>query len=260
MVVLHHLHILTVPDDEVVQVLHRALVDPPDVFVGQALHNEVYLVLVFQPVLKDVKLQRAHHAHNDLLHAGVGDLEDLNGALLSDLLGPLDELLALQRVLGAHPAEMLRGEGGDGVKFALGVWGADGVPDGEDAGVKDADDVPGVGLFNDLPLGCHQLLRPGEPQLPLPLHMVDLLVSVKPAGADPDEGDSVPVGLVHIGLNLKDKAGEIVREGVHHLISRLSGERCGGHAQKLLQKRLNAEAGQRRAEEHRGELSVADSL
>ena len=42
-----------------------------------------------------------------------GDLEDLDGALLGDLLGALDELLALHGVLGADPAEVLRGKGGD---------------------------------------------------------------------------------------------------------------------------------------------------
>ena len=64
-------------------------------------------------------------------------------------------------------------------------WGAQGVADGEDARIEHADDVPGVGLLDDLPLGRHQLLGPGQPDLLPALDVVDLLVRLKPAGAPP---------------------------------------------------------------------------
>ena len=82
--------------------------------------------------------------------------------------------------------------------------------------VEHADDVPGVGLLDDLPLGGHELLGPGEAELLLPLDVVDLLVRLEVARAHPEEGDPVPVGLVHVGLDFKHKGGEVGVEGVHH--------------------------------------------
>ena len=67
------------------------------------------------------------------------------------------------------------------------------------------------------------------------LDVVDLLVRLELAGDHPHKGDAVPVGLVHIGLDFKDKGGEILVKGVDDLVSRLPGQGRGGHAQKLLQ-------------------------
>ena len=61
--------------------------------------------------------------------------------------------------------------------------GAEGVADGEDAGVEHADDIPGIGLLDDLALGGHELLGAGEAELFLALDVVDLFVRVEPAGA-----------------------------------------------------------------------------
>ena len=62
--------------------------------------------------------------------------------------------------------------------------------------------------------------------------------------------------LVHIGLNLKDKGGEIRAEGVNLAAVCHTGQRGRGHFQEGFQERLNAEIGQGRAEEHRAELAV----
>ena len=82
-----------------------------------------------------------------------------------DLLHPLEKLLALHGVHRADTLKVLRGEGGDGVELELLPWGAQGVPDGEDARVEHADDVPGVGLLDDLPFCRHQLLGAGKTNL-----------------------------------------------------------------------------------------------
>ena len=126
--------------------------------VGQSLHVELYAVLAPHPVLEHVELQGAHDAHDDLLQAGAGQLENLDGALLGDLLRALDELLALHGVLGRHPHEVLRLEGGNAGELEFLSRHRHRVADGEDAGVKHADDVPGVGLVDDLPLRGHHLL------------------------------------------------------------------------------------------------------
>ena len=120
------------------------VVDPAEILVGEALAVEVHAVLVFQPVLQHIELQGAHHAHDHLFHAGIGGLEDLDGALLGDLFHALQKLLALHGVQGTDSVEVLRGESGEGVEGELAAGGAEGVPDGEDAGIEDADDVAGV--------------------------------------------------------------------------------------------------------------------
>ena len=89
------------------------VLDPADILIGQVLHADIHIVLIFQPVFQHVELERAHHPHDDLLHAAANLLEDLDGALLGDLGGALDKLLALHGVHLPHQAEMLRGEGGD---------------------------------------------------------------------------------------------------------------------------------------------------
>ena len=41
--------------------------DAPQVLVGQAAHAKLHAVLRAHPVLKDIELQGAHDAHDDLL-------------------------------------------------------------------------------------------------------------------------------------------------------------------------------------------------
>ena len=155
---------------------------------------------------------------------------------------------------------MLRGEGGDaGVEELLSRHG-DGVSDGEDARVKDADHVSGVGLLHDFPLCSHQLLGLGQAHLPAALHMVVFCVPLELAGANPHKGQPVPVGLVHVGLNLENKGGEVRGEGIHHAAVCRPGQGRRGELQEGLQERLNAEVGKGGAKEHGAELSAPDGL
>ena len=228
--------------------------------IGQAGHPQIHVVLVFHTVLEHVELQGAHHAYDDLLQARAGDLEDLDGALLCDLLRSLDELLSLHGVLGRHPHEVLRLKRGDtGIPELLPRHG-DGIADGEQAGIEHADDVAGVGFLHDLALRGHHGLGLAETQLFAALDVVIFRIPLKLAGADPHEGQPVPVGLIHVGLNLKHKGGEIRGKHIHLALIADAGQRCGGHPQEFLQKRLHAEGGQGGAEEHRGQRSVPHSL
>ena len=83
-------------------------------------------------------------------------------------------------------------------------------------------------LENCLLLG-HQLLGLGQLYFFAPLDVVDLHPLLKPAGADADKGDAVPVGLVHVGLDLKDKGGKLRGKGVYLPLVGPAGQGRGGH-------------------------------
>ena len=68
--------------------------------------------------------------------------------------------------------------------------------------------------------------------------------------------------LVHVGLDLKDKAAKVVAAR----IDRLAGERVGvgarrrGQAQELLEEGLHAKVGERRAKERRAQLAAGHGI
>ena len=104
------------------------------------------------------------------------------------------------------------------------------------------------------------LLGLGEAQLLAALDMVVLRVPLELAGADAHEGQPVPVGLVHVGLDLEHKGGEVLAEDIHLPLVADAGQGRRGHAEELLQEGLHAEVGEGGAEEHRGERAVAHGL
>ena len=73
--------------------------------------------------------------------------------------------------------------------------------------------------------------------------MVNLLGSVKFAGADTHKGNSVTVCLVHIGLNLKYKSGEIIAHRIYKAAVCHSWKRGCGHFQEMLQESLHTKVG-----------------
>ena len=100
---------------------------------------------------------------------------------------------------------------------------------GQDYHAQLRDDVSGIRLLDDLSALCHQLLGLGQTDLLPALDMVHFHSSLKPSGADPHERDPVPVGLVHVGLDLKYKGGKLFIKRIHLAIQSLSGKRGGGH-------------------------------
>ena len=46
-------------------------------------------------------------------------------------------------------------------------------------GIKDTDDIAGIGFADDRSVLCHKLLRLGQAQLFVALYVVDLLVLIK---------------------------------------------------------------------------------
>ena len=155
---------------------------------------------------------------------------------------------------------MLRLKGGDTGIAELLARNGDGIADREQARIEYADDVAGVGLLHDFALCRHHGLGLTEPQFFAGLDVVILRVPLELAGADSHKRQPVPVGLVHVGLNFEYERGEIRGEHIYLALIADPGQRCGGHPQEFLQKRLHAEGGQSGAEEHRGQRSVPHSL
>ena len=228
--------------------------------VRQSLHPQLHAVFTAHTVLKHIKLQGAYHAYHDVLIAAAGELKDLYGTLLGDLLHALNKLLALHGVLGGHGAEHLRLKGRDAGVSELLTRYRNGIADGENARVEHADNITGIGLVHNLSLSGHHGLGLRQAHFFARLHMVILCLSLKFSGADAHKGQAVPVGLIHVGLDFEHKGGEIRREGIHQALVALARQRRWGHTQKGLQKRLHAEICKCRAEEYRGELAAPHSL
>ena len=258
--VLHILNLLGVGGQVQLFQVDIRIVNPPDVLIGEVLHANLHIVFVLHPVFEHVKLQGAHHAHNDLFQAAAHVVENLDSALLGNLGDALDKLLALHGVLLLDPAEKFRGKGGDALELHFHARGAHGVANGENARVKHADNVPGIGLLDDFPALGHHLLGLRELHFPPALNVEHFHALFKPAGANAHKGDAVPMGLVHVGLNLKHKGGETRVKGVHHAVLGLPGQGGAGQLQKALQEGLHAKVGQSGTEKHRGELALLHLL
>src|SRR5699024_7843745 len=106
-------------------------------------------------------------------------LEDLDRALLGNLVDALDKLLSLHTVEQAHTREMLRRKGRDALIGKFSARHADRISDRENARVKYADDVPRICLVHNMAVGRHHLLRLGEAHLLIALYMVDFHSRVK---------------------------------------------------------------------------------
>ena len=183
-------------------------------------------------------------------------MEYLYCTLLRDLHHALFKLLALHRVDTLDRGKMLRREGRDTLEHDILTLLAYCIADREDAGVKNADNISGIGLVDNGALLRHQLLRLSKPQRLSALHVVIFSVALKPARTYAHESDPVAVRLVHICLYLEYKCGKMIVKRVNDSISGHSGQRRHSHAQKALKKRFYAEIIERRAKEHGAEFSA----
>ena len=124
---------------------------------------------------------------------------------------------------------MLRSEGRDTLKLELLVGRTERVTDGKNTRIKDADDISGISLVNDLTALSHQLLRLGQTDLLAALDMVYFHSGLKFTGTDAHESDTVTVRLIHIRLDLKYEGGEIRSERIDHAVCRSSRKRRSRH-------------------------------
>ena len=90
--------------------------------------------------------------------------------------------------------------------------------------------------------------------------MEDFHSGVEFAGADAHECDTVTVCFVHVCLDFKDKRREILFDRIDHAAVCRTRKRRHRHREEVLQESLHTKVGERRSEEYRGELSLADKL
>ena len=109
---------------------------------------------------------------------------------------------------------MLRRKGGDPLEGEGFTGSTNRVPDGENAGIEDTEDVAGVSLLHDFAFLGHHLLGLGQADFFAPLDMENLLPLFELAGTDAHESHPVPVGFVHIRLDLEYEGGKIRAEGI----------------------------------------------
>ena len=155
---------------------------------------------------------------------------------------------------------MLRGEARDAAERHR-PDAADGVADGEEARVGEADDVARIRLLDRLPALREQLVRPRQADLLAQARVEDLHVALEPAGADAQERDAIAVQRVHVRLDLEDEAGELL--GIRTDDAVVHGLYGAGRRSQLhepVQEQLDAEVRDGAAEEGRRHLAPIEPL
>ena len=228
-----------------VQIHVVPVLDPADIFIWKHFKPDVHVVLIFNPELEHIKLKDADDAHDDLLHSAVNLLEYLNCSFLCNLTDSLHKLLPLHRVNQCNPCEMFRRKGRNSLKTEFLARRAHRISDREDTRVKNTDDVARIRLIHDMPVIRHHLLRLQKSHLLVALHIIDLTVRLKTAGADAHEGKPVPVILVHVCLNLEHKSGKVLLHRIDETLIGHSCQRRHCHFQEVLQERFHSKVSKR---------------
>ena len=111
---------------------------------------------------------------------------------------------------------MFRRKCRDSLKLKLVLCRREGVPDRENAGIKDTNNISRICFFYHFTLVCHHLLRLGKLDLFVSLHMEYFHARRKLTGTDTHKRNTVPVIFIHICLNLKDKRRKIFLKRINH--------------------------------------------
>ena len=90
--------------------------------------------------------------------------------------------------------------------------------------------------------------------------MLHFHAGVKFAGTDAHEGDTVPVRLVHVGLNFEHEGGKIMLHRINQTTVRFSRQRRRGHGKEMLQENLHTEIGQSGSEKYGGQVAASDQI
>src|SRR5690606_33052384 len=123
--------------------------DEPERGVREMVDDRLNAVLIRQSPHGYLELEFADGAEDWRVARAVTIPEHLHGALTLDLLQALLELLGPQDIRAAQAGEPFRLEPRDRVELDRRIGGQR-VADAEEAGVRDADDVAGVGLVHRL--------------------------------------------------------------------------------------------------------------
>ena len=135
---------------------------------------------------------------------------------------------------------------------------AQGVSQAVNPGIEQADDVPGPGFLHGFALVRHELLRLLESNGLVGPAVPHFHAFFKGTADNPHEGQPVPVGGIHVGLNLENKSGEVRFFRRYHALVAFPGQGRRRKAEEPVQEGFNTEVGHRRSEEHGGQLAAAD--
>ena len=140
--------------------------------------------------------------------------------------------------------------------------GAQGVANGENARVKQADDIARPGFVHNGTVLRHQLCAGGQLDVFALLHMEGIHAALKLARANAHKGNAVTVGFVHVGLNFKHECAEILAGGVNRIagFNIHAGQGRRGEAQKVGQEGLHAKVGKGRAEKYGAQLTAQHGI
>src|SRR5690606_38316358 len=132
--------------------------------------------------------------------------------------------------------------------------------DAEAAAVMDADHVAGPRLLHGHTLLGQELLRLREPHVLSAARVAHDHTRLEPARTDADERDAVPVLRVHVRLDLEHEAGERCVVRPDDAVPGLAWWRRGREFEEVLEERLDAEVGERAAEERRRDLAAQERV
>src|SRR6185369_10593203 len=220
--------------------------------IADRLVGGLDLVLVFKAVHDHVELQQPD-CTDDPVRAHLRT-EDLGGSLFCELDKPFFQCFRLHRIEQPDLSEVLRSKVRDaGVLEVLTL--REGVADLDDAVVVDADDVAGECFLHVGAVLGHEDSGVCDLHVSAEAQMAHLHTAGEFSRADPEEGDPVPVGRVHVRLDLEAEAGERLLEGGDHAADRLTWQRRGRFGHEGVEQLLNAKGVDRAAEKYRGLLS-----
>ncbi len=228
---------------------------PAGYLIWLHIHDDIHTIFVLQPVLQHLKLQGTYCAYDVRLSTGTGLLEQLDSPLLGQLLYTLDKLLTLHGVLGLDTGKFLWREYREVLIFELVGHIAEGITYTEDTWVKKAYNISWISLIHDLPVLGQELLWLGQLDGLATATVVYTHAPLKLAGANTDKGQPVPMGRVHVSLNLENKSRKLVVSRLNHALCRISSYWLRSQLQILLQEILHAKVSHGRTKEHRSQLT-----
>ena len=214
-------------------------------------------VFMGQTVLDHLELQGTDRADDFAAVERRG--EELGDTLVHQLVDTLCQLLELERVGILDVTELFGCEGGNACEFKFFAFGK-GVADLEVARIVQADNVARIGEVDHRFLLGHEGGRRGELELLAAADVQVVLVAFEHTGTDLQEGDSVAVVRVHVGVDLEDESGHLLLLGFDQ--TGLGRSRSGrrGDAEETFEQLTHAEVVDRRSEEDRGQIALQIGL
>ena len=166
------------------------------------------IVLGLEAPLDDFELERTDGGEEGGAGRGVAGVEGLDDAFLQELFETSAIFFGVSSIWIRDVAENLGGETRDLVVADAAVVG-ERVADAEFAVADKTDDIARPGFVHGLAVAAEKFVRGGKADLFSGALVSDNHVALEFAGADAEEGDAVAVLGVHVGLDLKDEAGEL---------------------------------------------------